>query len=160
MSNPDVGSPYIIADYVAMDMDASGPFACIDEYQPWCQQAEEYPTSSCAVFPSQPGYICEIEPPPDPLPMPIVFVDEGKKCNASLTLSQPQQAALREYVFKFTTGLGLVLTYENFTCQEGGVSGGGWHGIRAMCANALCVSSVCWGGICLQLCCAVQPCQQ
>uniref|UniRef100_A0A383WDG5 Uncharacterized protein n=1 Tax=Tetradesmus obliquus TaxID=3088 RepID=A0A383WDG5_TETOB len=120
VSNPDVGSPYIIADYVAMDMDASGPFACIDEYQPWCQQAEEYPTSSCAVFPSQPGYICEIEPPPDPLPMPIVFVDEGKKCNASLTLSQPQQAALREYVFKFTTGLGLVLTYENFTCQEGG----------------------------------------
>jgi hypothetical protein len=105
-----------------MDIDSSGPFACIDEYQPWCQQAEEYPTSSCAVFPSQPGYICEIEPPPDPLPMPIVFVDEGKKCNASLQLSAAQQAALREYVFKFTTGLGLVLTYENFTCQEGGVS--------------------------------------
>jgi hypothetical protein len=123
-SNPEVGSPYIIADYVASDIDTSGPFACIDEYQPWCQQAEEYPTHSCAIFPSQPGYICEIEPPPDPLPMPIVFVDEGKKCNASVQLTAAQQASLRDHVFKFTTGLGLVLTYENFTCQEGGVSEG------------------------------------
>ncbi|KAF6254317.1 hypothetical protein COO60DRAFT_1642477 [Scenedesmus sp. NREL 46B-D3] len=120
VNNPEVGGAHIIAEYVAMDIDTSGPFACIDELQPWCQQAEEYPTSACAAFPSQPGYICKIEPPPDPLPMPIVFVDEGKKCNASAQLSAAQQASLREYVFKFTAGLGLVLTYQNFTCQEGG----------------------------------------
>lgn len=122
ITNPDVGSPYVIAEYVAQDIDATGPWACIDEYQSWCQQAEEFPTSACAAFPSELGHICQIDPPPDPLPMPIVFVDEGLKCDPTRQLTLDEQRSLRDYLLKFTAGLGLVLTYNNFTCLEGGVS--------------------------------------
>jgi hypothetical protein len=57
-----------------------------------------------------------MEEPPDPLPMPIVFVDEGRPCNRSFVPSEAMIKALQEHTYKFISRL--ALGYENFTCDD------------------------------------------
>lgn len=53
IKNPDVGSPGVVAEYIAGDIANTGAFACIDEQQSFCGLPPEGITSTCAVYPSQ-----------------------------------------------------------------------------------------------------------
>eukprot|EP00775_Hariotina_reticulata_P012311 gene12311-12447_t len=117
IKNPDIGSPGVVAEYLAGDIDATGPFACSDEMQPFCGVPPEGITSACAVFPSEPVHFCWMEEPPDPLPVPIVWPDEADNCDPNYNMTEAQQQSLIDYAYTLTSRL-YALTFANFTCAD------------------------------------------